>query len=205
MIVLAAEIEPRHFVVALPLAVTLGGGALGELISRREWRMRGRRRFRSDVASGRRGRVTPGGLPALRPDRLPRARRPAAAGAGAPQYVTDHSAGFGLREAVQAFPQTIGDPGAPVIASMFPDSCKRANFYAAPGYVMTCPPAPGTDAIQAALAEGGGEVYVLREAAPVGLSDDDLAALGRTQRLAAYPRPGETADSASVTLWRLTP
>ena len=121
------------------------------------------------------------------------------------QYVTDHSAGFGLREAVQAFPQTIGDPGAPILASMFPDSCKRANFYAAPGYVMTCPPAPGTDAIRAALAEGGGEVYVLREAAPVGLSDDDFDALGRTQRLAAYPRPGETADSASVTLWRIIP
>ena len=34
------------------------------------------------------------------------------------QYLIDYSSGYGLREAVLDFPNTIGSPGTPVIASM---------------------------------------------------------------------------------------
>jgi hypothetical protein len=129
------------------------------------------------------------------------------------QYFTDHSAGFGLREAVRALPETVEPPDAPVIASMFPDSCRRANFYAAPGFDMTCTGAPGVDAITAALAEHG-TVYVLVEAAGViGVDVDTLDGVIAT-RIAGYPRPGECElpddplrpdhpNASSVVLWRL--
>jgi hypothetical protein len=102
---------------------------------------------------------------------------------------------------VLAFPQTIGTPGVPVIGSMFPDSCKRANFYDTHGYDMTCPTAPGLPEIRAAL-EKYGTVYVLAEKPPIGLNFDkvDLPAT----RLTGYPRPGETEETASVVLWRVS-
>jgi hypothetical protein len=129
------------------------------------------------------------------------------------QYFTDHSAGFGLREAVHAFPETVEPPGTPVIASMFPDSCRRANFYAAPGRAMTCADAPSTDAITAALTEHN-TVYVLVEAAGViGVDVETLDGVTAT-RVAGYPRPQEFEfsdhplpsdhpDAPSVVLWRL--
>lgn len=83
---------------------------------------------------------------------------------------------------------------------MFPDSCRRANFYAPEGYALRCVTAPGLDALLAALAESE-TVYVLVERAPVGLDPSTLE-VPATQ-VAAYPRPGETAEEASVTLWRV--
>jgi len=194
IVLLSSQVEPRHFVVALPLALTLAGAGLGDLLRRTP-----DGRVRVMVATGLAialaaafvpfagtAYTDPGGLPL--PDRAFH------------QYVVDHSAGFGLREAVLAFPQTIGPPGTPVVASMFPDSCKRANFYDGVGYGMTCPAAPGLSAIQEALAVGR-VVYVLAEGPPIGF---EPAALSVTAiQVAAYPRPGETAENASVTLWRL--
>lgn len=198
MILLSSQIEPRHFVVALPAALILGGGALGGWLGRIPRRPIGRGAV-AVWSAALLVSLIPFALTAYQsPGELPLPPRTYA------QEVADHSAGFGLREAVLAFPETIGPPGAPIIASMFPDSCKRANFYAAPGYTMTCPAAPGEEAIRAALA-GGGPVYVLREAPTIGLSDEALAALGQAELLARYPRPDETQETASVTLWRVVP
>lgn len=197
IVLVSYEVEPRHFVVALPTALVLAGAGLGDLLGRAP---AGRARITAMILVmitlvgafipfAWTAYTDPGGLPL--PARVFR------------QYVADHSAGFGLREAVLDFPQTIGPPGTPVIASMFPDSCRRANFYDAFGYGMTCPIAPGLDAIQEALAAQG-VVYVLAERPPIGF---DPVALGTIQvaatRVMGYPRPGETADSASVILWRL--
>ena len=66
------------------------------------------------------------------------------------QYFSQHSGGYGLREAVQALPQTAAD--APIIASMTADSCRRANFYAVNGNTMLCAAAPGLVEMEAALA-----------------------------------------------------
>ncbi len=197
IVLLSREVEPRHYVVALPLALTLAGGGMGALLGRV-----GAPRVRWTVAGLLAAALMVGFVPfaatAYRaPGSLalpPRVAR---------QYLTDHSAGFGLREAVQAFPQTIGRPGPPIIASMFPDGCRRANFYDTHGYGMACPAAPGLEAVRAALAEGE-TVYVLAESPPVGAGRAALEALGaRLTRVAGYPRPGETEATASVTLWRL--
>jgi hypothetical protein len=115
------------------------------------------------------------------------------------EYITSHAAGYGVREAVRDFPNTIGAPGAIVIASMFPDSCRRANFYDELGYGMICADAPALREIRAALGRAG-EVYVVAEAPPIGLAFDQVG-LNAT-RIAAYPRPGETPESSSVTVWR---
>jgi hypothetical protein len=115
------------------------------------------------------------------------------------QFITEHSSGYGLGEAVSAFPQTITRRDLLIIASMFPDGCRRANFYAVGGLTLACPPAPGLSEITTAL-DASGAVYVLVDTAPViGLDVTTLDA--QATRLAAYPRPGETDGSASVVLW----
>ncbi|MBX3064082.1 MAG: glycosyltransferase family 39 protein [Anaerolineae bacterium] len=116
------------------------------------------------------------------------------------QFITDHSSGFGLREAALNFPQTV-PAGVPIFATMFPDSCRRTNFYAPTSQQMVCSDAPGEDRLRQLMAERG-TVYVLVQAPPIGL--DLLAAFGtQTTLIASYPRPGETENSASVRLWRI--
>jgi hypothetical protein len=84
---------------------------------------------------------------------------------------------------------------------MFPDSCHRANFYAVDDLTMICTAAPGTPEIQDALAQYGA-VYILVDNAP--LIGVDVATIdAQATRIAAYPRPGETDDTASVVLWLL--
>jgi hypothetical protein len=189
------DVRPRHFVAGLPLALILAGLGWGRLVERIRPPRLGWLPTALIVILLAVGIVPfvrtayddPGALPLSTDLRL--------------EYITGHSAGFGLREAVQAFPQTIGAPGVPVIASMFPDSCKRANFYDTVGYDMTCPTAPGLAEIRAALKQYG-TVYVLAEKPPVGLRFDkaDLPAT----RVIGYPRPGETESTASVVLWRVS-
>ncbi|MDX2136854.1 MAG: hypothetical protein SF123_02075, partial [Chloroflexota bacterium] len=100
---------------------------------------------------------------------------------------------------VQAFPQTIARPDIPIIGSMYPDSCRRANFHAPPSMTLVCGDAPMRAAIEQALATHGA-VYVLVEQA--GVIGMDVTTLDETGTLlAAYPRAGETADTASVVLW----
>jgi hypothetical protein len=66
---------------------------------------------------------------------------------------------------------------------------------------MGCPGAPGLPEVEAALAEQGG-AYVLTDTAPIiGLDVSILDACAT--RIATYPRPGETDESATVVLWLL--
>jgi hypothetical protein len=115
------------------------------------------------------------------------------------QYFSEHSAGYGLREAVEALPQTTGD--APVVASMTGDSCRRANFYAVAGKEMLCTDAPGLNVMAEKLRESG-TIYVVVESVTGATFPADAAAMGATaEQIALYPRPG--ADGQPVTLWRL--
>ena len=191
---LGNDVRPRHFVAGLPLALILAGLGWGRLAAglrsdRAAWGLTGLIALLLAVGMiplARTAYDAPGALTLSAELRL--------------EYVTGHSAGFGLREAVLAFPETIGSPGVPVIASMFPDSCKRAAFYDRVGYGMVCPAAPGLPEICAAL-DASGVVYILAEKPPIGLQFDEtnLPAV----RLAGYPRPGETQQTASVALWRV--
>jgi 4-amino-4-deoxy-L-arabinose transferase-like glycosyltransferase len=193
ILILGVDVMPRHFVVALPLALIFAGAGLAILIER----LPGLTIQRGVVAIialilalgfvpfATIAYTHPGDLP------LPPLE--------SQQYVTDHSAGFGLREAVTALPETVKDKTIPVIASMFPDSCKRANFYAINGFNLTCTAAPGIDTITAALKDHP-TVYVLAEKQPVGLDVKAIAV--PVTRISGYPRPGETESTASVVLWR---
>jgi hypothetical protein len=193
MMYFGIEVLPRHYVVALPLALLLGGAGLAlalDLVqSTRAHSILLRGIVAVCVVTAAPFMATayagPGSLP------LPQEERS--------QYVTEHSGGFGLREAVRAFPQTIVRRDLPIIASMFPDSCKRANFYAVNGLVMMCPQLPGQAEIAAALDEQGA-AYVLVDTPPaIGL---DVTALdANATRVAVYPRPGETEQTATVSLW----
>lgn len=196
ILLLARTVEARHFGVAVPAALTLAGAGWGALLSRLPARVAGLRWMAGLLLVGL---LTAGFAPfaatAYRdPGSLPLPP------AMARQYLTDHSAGFGLREAVQALPQTVSASDAPIVASMFGDSCRRANFYAAPGYALQCPDYPGTAAVQAALAAGG-SVYVLEDALLHGFNPMELG--GGLMLVARYARPGEPADGGSVILWRL--
>jgi len=194
ILLLAGEVEARHFGVAIPAALALAGAGWGALLARLPGRTSLQWIAGLVLAGLLAASFAPFAATAYRDPgslRLPPAM--------ARQYLTDHSAGFGLREAVRDFPQKV-TPGAPIIAVMFGDSCRRANFYAAPGYAMQCPDYPGLEAVQAALAAGG-PVYVLEDTILGGfnplLLGGGLGVAGR------YARPGEPADGGSVVLWRL--
>ena len=110
-----------------------------------------------------------------------------------------HSAGFGLRDAMYDLSDKIDQPDTPIIASMFADSCRRANFYAPTGYELTCADNLGAAEIEATL-QTRGQVYILRDRPPhTGI---DLTTVdGQATRLAAYPRPGDPDEVPSITLW----
>lgn len=195
ILLLGRDVQPRHFVVALPGFLLLGGAGIGLALERWVKSPMARQIATIGIAAllvlgllpfAQIAYTTPGDLP------LPPLMRT--------QYVAEHSAGFGLREAVQAFPVTLTDD-LPIIASMFPDSCRRANFYATDDRVMECTDAPGIDRIQAALAERGA-VYVLTETSSI-IGVDVTTLDADATRIAGYPRPGETEADAAVVLWRL--
>ena len=115
------------------------------------------------------------------------------------QYITEHSAGFGLREAMRDLPNTVKQPDTPIVASMFADSCRRTNFYAPDGFQLTCTDNLGVAEINAAL-EAGGQVYILSDRPPhTGIDINTID--GQATRIAAYPRPGDPPDSPAITLW----
>ena len=116
------------------------------------------------------------------------------------QYVTEQSAGFGLREAASALADTT-EPGVLIVGSMVRDSCRRANYYAPPGRALICADRLGLDAISAAL-QAGGVVYVLSDRPPYNGVDVSTLDADAT-RIAAYPRPGESEADASIVLWRV--
>lgn len=193
IVLLGSDVRPRHFVVALPLALALAGAGLGAALARLPARVAWI------------GGALAVGLLAVQAGAFVREATQAPGEASLPaelraEYVTQHSAGFGLREAMHALPHTVGDTNVPVVGSMFPDSCRRANFDAPDGYVLRCGTAPGLEMLEAALVESD-VAFALVERAPIGL---DMAALEMpVEQVAAYPRPGEAVESASVTLWRV--
>ncbi|MBZ0283651.1 MAG: cellulase family glycosylhydrolase [Anaerolineae bacterium] len=195
ILVLGREVLSRHFVVTLPLLLTVAGAGLGRGLTR----IRDARSRQMIAAMGVVGlafgvmpfMLTAYANPAALP--LPEDARY--------EHITSHSSGYGLSEAVAAFPQTIAARDLPIIASMFPDSCRRANFYAAAGFAMQCADAPGLPQIEAALSQRGA-VYVLVDDAPnIGIDVTTINA--RATPIAAYPRPGESPENASVVLWLL--
>jgi hypothetical protein len=195
IVFLGIDVMPRHFVVALPIALTLAGAGLGLLIRRLTTRPSTQIALTGLIGAALLIGFAPFALTAYRdPGAL--TLPPLEQG----QYVTEHSAGFGLREAVIALPQTVKTHNIPIIASMFPDSCRRANFYQEDSFALRCTTAPGANEITEALAAYG-QVYVLVEKPPVGIDIQRIPA--KAERLAAYPRPGETEQTASVVLWRL--
>lgn len=192
ILVFGREVLPRHVVVALPTLLTLGGAGVGAWVQTQQ-----RRSALSVIlAVVLVGTFIPFMLHVqLSPQH---ARLPAAVRS---QYITDHSGGYGLREAVLELP-TLMEPNAVVIASMFPDSCHRANFYAQPGYTLTCTEAPGLDAINSVL-QTHDAVYVLVESAPlIGVDVQGIPAIS-AEPVARYARPGDPPDTPSVVLWRL--
>lgn len=197
MIVLGREVLPRHYVVTLPALLLLGGAGIGVAIER-IFRREAQRQASLIVAAALLALgFVPLALTAYTaPERTPYPQ------AVWTEHFSQHSAGYGLREAVLALPQTIQPPTAPVIASMTRDSCLRANFYAVNGLSLTCADAPGLNALETALAAQT-IVYVLVEQF-TGISDmpDEAARLGVTaEQVAQYTRPG--ADGQTVTLWKL--
>jgi 4-amino-4-deoxy-L-arabinose transferase-like glycosyltransferase len=194
MLVLGREVLPRHYVVVLPIALTLAGAGLGLLVQRLA-----ETRERASVAGLALAVLTLGLWPFIQtaytdPGAVTLPQEDVR------QFIIDHSSGFGLREAVRDFPNTI-ENGLPVIGSMFPDGCKRANFYAVDNLHMICTEAPGLPRIEAALQELGA-VYVLTDSAPLIGVDVQSLDVQATQ-IAVYPRPGEADANASVVLWLL--
>ena len=198
IIILGREVLPRHFVVALPALLLFGGAGIGVAVDR--WEASQRWRALSGVTLLLAVGFVPFALHAYSaPDQL---RVPEAVWT---QYFSQHSSGYGLREAVQAFPQTVSARSAPIIASMTGDSCHRANFYAVDGLEMTCGEAPELTQIGQALNDHA-EVYVLVEAVTGARFPQDAAAINAAAELiATYPRPTHPGEVGQpVTLWRIT-
>lgn len=197
IIVLGREVLPRHYVVVMPALLLLGGAGIGVAIERIFRRETQRQASVAIAAALLAVGFVPLALTAYAaPERNPYPH------AVWTQYFSQHSAGYGLREAVQALPETIQPPTALVIASMTRDSCLRASFYAVNGVSLTCADAPGLNAVEAALATQNA-VYVLVEQF-TGIADmpGEAARLGVTvAQVAQYTRPG--TDGQTVTLWKL--
>lgn len=197
IIVLGREVLPRHFVVALPALLTLGGAGIGAALD--QW-LKPEALRKAAVGFGAAALLLSFAPFAVTAATMPEQLRvPDAVWS---QYFSQHSGGYGLREAVQAFTQTIIEPNTPIVASMTVDSCRRANFYAAEGFSLACADAPGLAEASSVL-ENQGIVYILVEQY-TGIQDmrDEAAALGAdAEQVAVYPRPG--ADGETVTLWKL--
>jgi len=194
MLVLGREVLARHFVVALPLLMVVAGSGLGLGLNRI------RNRASRWMATGFGAAALALGIAPFmliaygNPSDLP---LPADVRY---EHIAAHPSGYGLREAVRSLGNWVTRPNVPVIASMFPDSCRRANFEAQ-GIQLVCTDAPGIEAINTSLGEHGA-VYILTDTAPlIGVDVTMLA--GRATRLAVFPRPGETEAEASVVLWEL--
>jgi hypothetical protein len=193
MLAFGRDAQSRHFAAALPPLIGVAGGAL----------CRPLRRLPPRLASA--GFVGIAGLVAFTavPFALQAYRDPA--GPALPelmrrQYITEHSSGYGLRDAMASLSQIATRPDVPVFASLFPDSCRRANFYAV-GRSLICTDAPYVSSIEAALAAQGAVYVLVERPGELGMARDRIHAA--ITEIAVYPRPGETVESASLHLWLL--
>lgn len=193
-------VMPRHLAVCMAILVILAGGGLGLLVQTIV-RLSANTTWLAPALTGAAAILlavgiipfaaaaytNPGTLP------LPSIERQ--------QYQTGYSSGFGLREAVLDFPNTVGKVGTLILSSMYPDGCRLANFYDTWGYKMRCSDLLTLDGLKAQIKDQQ-EVFVLVEALPGGLHLKDAPGV-QAEQIAAYPRPGESAESASVSLWRV--
>jgi hypothetical protein len=193
MIVLGRDVLPRHYVAALPALLILGGAGVGKAM--KGWMTIGRQYqavFGFVSAALAFGFIS-FALPAYnQPDEM---KVPEAVWT---QYFSEHSSGYGLREAVQALAQTTSD-ALSVIAGMTADSCHRANFYAIGNKRLICVD-PSSGEVAYAIADNN-IVYLLIDQVTgearlkfAQANDPEL------ELVAEYPRPG--TDGQSVTLWR---
>ncbi len=190
VIVFSSEVYLRYFAVVLPLWLSLAGAGLGLLLTG----IRARRLAAAAlvlllglgfIPFALVAYTAPGDLP------LPLFMRQ--------QYITEHSSGFGLREAAEALPQTITRPELPVVASMYADSCRRTNYYVPEGFMLICADNLGVAEIESALMDQGA-VYILEDRPPyTGIDIESID--GQATLIAAYPRPGDPHESPSITLW----
>lgn len=198
IVIFGREVMSRHFVVALPMLTVMAGIESANGIRTTRWDMPRTRWIRALGAAALVMLALPFFLTAYRqPDALPLAELMRT------QYITEHPSGYGLREAMVDFPNRV-EQGVPIVASMFPDSCRRANFYAHEGYTLLCTDAPGIDLIHSILGESG-RVYVLTDTSPLigvdmGIFDDKDIEI---THIKAYARPGETDENASVMLYSI--
>jgi hypothetical protein len=196
ILVLGRQVLSRHFVVGLPLLLTMAG--LGVALALRRIRNQQNRilvtgfgvvaLFFGWVPFGLTAYTDPAWLP-LPPD----ARY---------EHITSHSSGYGLQEAMQALPTVIAEPDVPVVGSMFPDSCRRANFYAVGTLRLRCDDAPGLDLIEAALVEQGAVYVLIEQGGQIGLAEVDFPS-GTHTLVGEYARPGDAAAAPSLRLWLL--
>jgi hypothetical protein len=195
MMILGREMLSRHYAAALPLAMVAGGCGWGYLLDRLYMR-RGLRggvtlitwlSAAAFIPFAQTAYSAPSALP------LPNIMRT--------QYITEHSGGYGLREAMQQLP-TLAQPGIPILGSMFPDGCRRANFYAQDGWALICSDAPGLERARALLAEYG-RLYVLSDTPGIIGGNPSEWALGETGIVSSFPRPGEAPANASVVLYAI--
>lgn len=193
IIIFSSNVFLRYFAVVLPLWLLLGGAGLGLALE-----------ALSPISLRR--ALTSVGVALLAFGFIPFAHTAYTAPGQLPlpvfmrlQYVTEHSAGFGLREAALDVPNTISQPDTPIVASLFADSCRRTRFYLPPGYDLICTDQLGVAEIEAALADQG-RVYILADRPPY--TGIDVSTIdGQASRIAAYPRPGDSEANASITLW----
>jgi hypothetical protein len=195
MIVLGRDVLPRHYVAALPALLILGGAGIGVVIdgglttrTQRQWALAGTSAL---LAFG----FIPFALHAYTSP--PDLRVPDAVWT---QYFSEHSSGYGLREAVLALPQTTND-ALSVIGGMTADSCRRANFYAISVWKMRCPGELGGD-LPTALGDSCVVYVVVDEVTGMHFPQDAEPLGADAEQVAVYPRPG--ANSQPVTLWKLT-
>ena len=195
IVLFSSAVFYRYFAVVLPLWLVLGGAGLGLALNLMP-------------STALRRLLTAGVVALLLVGLLPFAQTAYTDPGHLPlpsfirlQYITEHSAGFGLREAMRDLPDTIDQPNTPIIASMFADSCRRANFYAPNDFQLTCTDHLGVAEVETAL-QALGQVYILSDRPPhTGI---DIRTIdGHATRLAVYPRPGDPADAPAITLWRV--
>lgn len=195
---LGREVMPRHFIVALPALLLLAGAGLGTAAMM--LRPRSRRWLAAVVIA-----IMSSGVVWDFPDAYANPanlRMPLVVRA---EHIAEHRAGYGLREVVRDFPNTVVPPDTPIVGSMFPDGCRRANFYAVNDMTMICTDAPGLMEIERLLAENG-MVYVLTDSSPsvgANMIEVQMRFDADVTLVESYPRPGEIRLAASVGLWRV--
>jgi 4-amino-4-deoxy-L-arabinose transferase-like glycosyltransferase len=184
MVLISVTPMPRHFLTNLPLWIVVSGLGLGAL-----WQRTPRLAPAWLLLSG--ALALNGAAFALTAYRAPEAL--ALPALDREQFITGHSSGFALREAMQRLPELV--PSAvPIIGSLFPDSCRRANFYAV-GRQLLCADRGGEALLTAHLQAQIG-ACLLAELPPIGIP---MAAYAeRAHLLARFERP---QNGAPIHLW----